>query len=68
MNDGIPDDRWSLAEVIYVARVEEAWGNRTGSVRPPARKGYTHNPVADFDLALACAKALLAKYDITAKG
>ena len=66
MSDGISDDRWALAEVIYTARIEDAWGGHKES-RPPERKGYTHQPVADFDLALACAKEVLNRYELKRK-
>ncbi len=58
--DGIPNDRWELAEVIYNARKVSAWGKAIYS-EPPQRVGYSHGKqVADFDLALDCAKAVLA--------
>ena len=62
--DGIPSDRWELAEVIYSTRVHEAWGSHKDST-PPVREGYSHRGGhANFDLALACAKAVLARYDV----
>lgn len=58
--DGIPNDRWSLAEIIYRARKVSAWG-KSVDASPPTRTGYMHGKqVADFDLALDCAKAVLA--------
>lgn len=58
--DGIPNDRWALAEVIYSARKRSAWG-KAANASPPPREGYSHGKeVADFDLALDCAKAVLA--------
>jgi hypothetical protein len=67
MSDGIPDDRWELAEVIYLESKRSAWGN-SRSFSVPERRGYTHNPVAAFDIALDCAKALLAQYEIRRRG
>lgn len=63
MSDGIPDDRWALAEVIFVAIAEEArpWSK---PVVPPVRKGYTHYPVAAMDLALAAANAVLSRFEV----
>ncbi len=62
--DGIPNERWELAEVIYSTRIQDAWGAGKDST-PPAREGYLHRGGrADFDLALTCAKAVLARYDV----
>jgi hypothetical protein len=58
--DGIPNDRWALAEIIYTSRKKEAWGKSIGST-PPSRVGYSYGKeVAEFDLALASAKAVIA--------
>lgn len=62
--DGIPNERWALAEVIYAARIREAWGKGKDTT-PPEREGYFYRGGhADFDLALACAKAILAAYRV----
>lgn len=66
--DGIPNERWELAEIIYRARITAAWGKQgCKSATPPERLAYTYGKqVADFDLALECAKEILklgyAKY------
>lgn len=66
--DGIPNERWDLACVIYSARIREAWGRHKDST-PPPREGYSHNrQVCDFDLALASAKAVLAAGYTQSKG
>lgn len=66
--DGIPNERWALAEVIYSSRIQEAWGMGRDAT-PPDREGYRHRGGhAEFDLALACAKAILAKHLIEPKG
>ena len=58
--DGIPNERWYLAEIIYTAIKRELWGDALDST-PPKREGYTHGKqVADFDLALVSARAVLA--------
>lgn len=58
--DGIPNERWDLAELLYVTRKQTAWGKNI-SIILPERVGYLHGKeAADFDLALACAKAVLA--------
>lgn len=58
--DGIPNERWALAEIIYSGRKIAGWGKNTDSA-PPSRNGYSHGrEVAEFDLALACAKDVLA--------
>lgn len=63
--DGIPNERWALAEVIYSARIRAAWGKGKDAT-PPPREGYLHREGhADFDLALACAKAILATHRVT---
>lgn len=60
-------DRWVLAEVIYRARKTAAWGKDQYDARyaglfpgdDKARRAYQHNPVADVDLALVCADAII---------
>lgn len=53
-----------LGEVIYVSRIKEAWGesyiNRPKyPLTDEEWRAYPHNPIADVDLALASAKAVL---------
>ena len=58
-SDGIPNERWAMAEIIYTARIKAAWGDYKNAT-PPPRLGYTYSKeVADFDLALAVAKELI---------
>ena len=63
---GREKDRWAVAETIHVARIKLAWGNAWESrvaafpKTDKERRAYLHNPVAEIDLALACADAVLA--------
>jgi hypothetical protein len=58
-------DRWKVAEVIHVARIKLAWGNawEGRAAKFPQtekeRRAYLHNPIAEVDLALACADAVI---------
>lgn len=53
-----------LGRVIYEARIKEAWGP-SWTNRPQWPDGaeswraYPHNPIADVDLALASARAVM---------
>lgn len=59
--DGISNNVWDLAEILYSARIKAAWGNSKES-NPPKREGYSHGKqVADFDLAIASAKEAINK-------
>ena len=54
-----------LGQVIYEARIKEAWGpNWINRPQWPADaeawRAYPHNPIADVDLALASARAAFA--------
>ena len=59
MSDAIDDRDWELARVLLAARERLSWGSGypNGHTKWPERKGYTHNPIAAVDLALAEAKA-----------
>lgn len=53
-----------IAEAIYVARLKSAWGDnwRRKSLWPTDDKewrAYPHNPAAEIDMALDCARAVL---------
>lgn len=64
-NADLPIDLYELASTIYRAAKREAWGKDAETRFPvPALENYRHNPVADFDLALASAKAVLASYKL----
>lgn len=55
---------WDVAQLLYYARIKEAWGDRwTTRPRfpetPKGRRAHQHNPVAEVELALAQARAIL---------
>lgn len=60
---------WRVAEIITRARINEAWGTygerRFAQLNwprtEPERRAYQHNKVAEIDLALASAVALIQK-------
>ena len=61
-------DRYELARILHEARVRLAWGAALVATREPfpdfgdpvVRRGYSHNPIAYVDLALAQADAAVA--------
>jgi hypothetical protein len=59
----IPDTLYNIAKIIYEARIKAAW-DKQRIFKTPAQANYYHNPVADFDLALAGAKELLRMYTL----
>ena len=68
-------ETWELASLLYHARKREAWGHGNYTNTFPdiddakAMRAYPHNPVAEVDLALAQAKAVLkAGYATTPAG
>jgi hypothetical protein len=60
MTGKVSPDLWALASIIYVARKREASGWRLGEPVLPNYDSYTHKATADMDLAIVCAKAVLA--------
>lgn len=68
------DIEWELARVIYEGRVKEAWGTHAGprlALFPKTdkeRRGYYHGrEVAEVDLALASARAVLDMFAVGSK-
>jgi hypothetical protein len=65
---------WKLAHLLYHARKREAWGHGNYTNTFPdlddakAMRAYPHNPVAEVDLALAQAKAVLKAGYVTPAG
>jgi hypothetical protein len=62
--DGLTDDQWTLGQLLHEARQASAWGGKSETWpsfvhRWPARKNYTHNRIAEIDLALDQALAVL---------
>jgi hypothetical protein len=59
-------DRWVMAEAMHEARIKLAWGQAWEGRRLPwprsakDYRAYPHNPVADIDLHLAAADAVIA--------
>ncbi len=58
------EERWDMAELLYYARIKEAWGDHWNSRprfphSPKERRAHEHNPIAEVELALAQARAVL---------
>lgn len=60
---------FQLGQILYEARIREAWGSaaddRLGKLPWPRHEGAERG--AEHDLAIAQAKALLKRFDITAR-
>lgn len=56
--DDVPLNIYNIAKTIFEARKISAYG-KNHSFKTPGRENYLHNPEADFDMAIDCAKAVI---------
>jgi hypothetical protein len=62
----VPEPIYNLAAIIFEARHKSSWG-KWKVCQTPARQRYGHNPTAEFDMAIDCAKAVLKRYELREK-